>query len=105
MLTEVQKDAIREQVRSSKAKFYADLAPFHLAKFCPLIKGECEGPTCMFFLPMGDGTKITGGACSIPLLASQAGPIADGLAQLATQAAQSAGAAPRVLPTPAGLIK
>lgn len=83
MTNEEQQDVVRQQVLKNNAEIMRVLAPLYLGKFCPLIKDECRGPACGFFLPTGDENKITGGECSIPLLASQAGPIADGLVQLA----------------------
>ncbi len=96
-MTDDQKQEIRTQVLKGNAQLMLVLAPLYLGKFCPLIKDECRGPECGFFLPTGEANKITGGACSIPLLASQAGPIADGLVQLAT-AQRPVEDLPRVIP-------
>ena len=87
---------MRLKVEANNEQLMRVLAPLYLGKYCPLIKDECEGPACGFFLPTGDGNKITGGACSIPLLASQAGPIADGLVQLA-MASKPVESLPRVI--------
>ncbi len=82
-MTDDEKNAVRAKVRANNEQMLQMLAPLYLGKWCPLIDNECKGPECGFFLPTGEGNRITGGACSIPLLASQAGPIADGLVQLA----------------------
>jgi len=84
-------EQVRAQVQAEDQKLKDGLAVFFLGKFCPLIKDECKGPSCQFFLVSGeqDGNRriLTGGNCSIALLASQAGPIADGMARLAMIAA------------------
>ncbi len=87
-MTEAERDVIRAQVRADNDKMKDGLAVFFLGRTCPIPpQNECRGPECPWFLVSGDqqGSKrvITGGNCSIPLLASQAGPIADGLVQLA----------------------
>lgn len=94
-MTEAERDAIRRKVIADDQKVGDRLALSFVGKFCPLLKDECKGPNCTFFLSIGgpDG-KISGGACSIPLIASQIGPVADGL-MAAAQAA--AGRMPQVV--------
>lgn len=85
------REAIRAKVREEDQKMKDGLAVFFLGKHCPLLKEECRGPECPFFLVSGEEQSgrrvISGGNCSIPLIASQVGPIGDGLAQLAMVAA------------------
>lgn len=86
----------------------------YLGKSCPLKStsdtdvmgfGECEGPRCsLFLLQTNEAGKIAGGACCIPLIASQVGPIAAGMETLAMQVAQASGAAPKIIEPPTGLI-
>ncbi len=105
-MNEAERDVVRKQVRADTEKFLVAFAPQYLGKFCPLIKGECEGPNCVFFLlQQNEQGKIAGGACSIPLIASQVGPIAAGLESLAFQVAEASGAAPKIVEPPAGLIR
>lgn len=84
-MTEVEREAVRTKVRADKQKLIDGLAPDYLGRFCPFTRDECKGPECMLFLPMGDGSKITGGACCIPQAAAQAGPIAAGMFELASR--------------------
>lgn len=105
-MTEAEREVIRTRARADTEKFLTAFAPLYLGKFCPLIKSECEGPACVFFLlQANDQGKISGGACSIPLIASQVGPIAAGMESLSMQVAQASGAAPKILPPVPGLIK
>lgn len=90
-MTDEEENEIRAKVAADSERIMRALAPLYLGKFCPLTKEECRGPQCAIFLPTGDSAgKITGGACSIPLLASQVAPIAAGLEQIATAAAPAA---------------
>lgn len=97
-MTEADREVIRAKVRADSRNIVEGLAPAYLAKLCPILGRECEGPMCMLFLPLGEGNKITGGSCSIPLLASQAGPIADGLSRLAMVAATPQAPASKIIP-------
>lgn len=97
-MTEEDKDKIRAKVLASNAQMVEGLAPYYLGRFCPWFGGECKGPECTAFLLTGEGSKITGGNCAIPLIASQAAPIADGLVQLA-MSNRSVESLPRVIPT------
>lgn len=85
-MTEAEQDEVRARVRANDEKLAQALAPLYLGKLCPVLQRECAGPSCMFFLPTGSDDqpgKITGGACSVPLIASQVGPIAGGLGGVA----------------------
>ncbi len=101
-MTESERDAIRETVRLDNQKMKDGLAVFFLGRTCPLTQKECGGPDCPWFLTSGEqqGQRriITGGNCSIPLIASQVGPLADGLAQLATIAATPEAPARTIIP-------
>lgn len=112
-LSEEQKDAIRARVLERGSRMHDDLAPFYLGKGCGLQPGfpECRGTHCMFFaaevdLDQATGKhKITGAGCCFQQAAAQAGPIAAGLEALAFQVAQAAGAAPKIIEPPTGLIR
>ena len=86
-MDEAAKDVIRAKVLKDHERMQTALAPFYLGKKCPLNSfEECLGMECSLFLLQGDGAgKISSGACCIPLIASQVGPVADGLMQLASQ--------------------
>ncbi len=103
MTTDEQQDAIRTKVRVDDEKAKAHLGVYFLGKHCPLLKDECRGPECPWFLMNGEEQNgrrvITSGNCCIPLLASQAGPIADGLVQLALIAATPKAPGQTVIPT------
>lgn len=82
--TQAEQDAVRATVKANDAKLMRELAPLYLGKSCVFPgRGECLGPSCMGWLCTGDGNRITGGSCVGLLVASQVGPIADGLMQLA----------------------
>lgn len=74
------------------ARLAEGLASLYLGKYCPLAQMECCGIACSFFLVTQQvgpqGRAITGGACCIPLIASQVGPIADGLMRVAQAAGE-----------------
>ncbi len=93
-------DEIRAQVKADNEKAKAALGQFFLGRHCPLLKEECRGPECPWFLMSGENQNgkqvITSGHCAVPLLASQAGPMADGLVQLA-MATKSASTLPKVI--------
>lgn len=101
--TDNEKNAVRVKVNADNERMMQALAPLYLGKYCPLAKEECHGPQCALFLPTGDANRITGGACSIPLFASQAGPIAAGLVQLAEASSRTSEHAPRVIPNGSAL--
>ena len=83
-MTEAEKEVVRARVRQDNEKLMTALAPLYLGKKCwNNLEKECIGPECVGFLPTGEGNKITGGGCAAILAASQIGPIADGLVQLA----------------------
>lgn len=95
-MTESDKDAIRAKVAVETERMSDALAPMFLGKRCPLkfasdlpIEAqECIGPECSWFLLMaGPNGKVSQGACSVPLLASTCGPIADALVQVAQSSA------------------
>lgn len=97
-MTDEEKDTIRQKVQANDQRLAAGLAPLFLGKRCPW-NGfkECLGPECVAFLPTSDQdesghVKITGGACSIPLIASQIGPLVGGLSALADQASRTGSA-------------
>lgn len=97
-MTEDEKAAVRAKVKVEHDRLEVAVATMFLGKYCPLIKDECMGPKCSFFMLMGGPNgKIASGACSIPLLASTAGPIADALVQVAQA---NSIAAPRVIGAP-----
>ncbi len=92
------KDLVREGFRKHNAVMQEKLAPFYLGRSCPL-NGfkECIGMDCSLFMLQGNAEgKVASGACCIPLIASQAGPIADGLMALAST---NSSAVPRVIGT------
>ncbi len=76
------------------------LIPFYVGRNCP-VKGdanlayECIGPRCAWWMnsqELVDGkVRVTGGGCAVPLLASQAGPIAAGLERAAEAMFQKSG--------------
>ena len=90
-MTDAERDAVRAKVRADDEMMKKGLAQFFLGKTCPISRSECLGPECPWFLVSGEqeGNRrvITGGNCSIPLIASQVGPIAEGLSKLAFVAA------------------
>jgi hypothetical protein len=99
------RDVLRAKIVQDSQRMQDGMAPLYLGRSCPLDgHTECRGPQCSFFLPqMNEQGKVAGGACCIPLIASQIGPIADGLMQIAQASAQNA---PRVIPTaPIGILK
>ncbi len=93
----------RAQVLAENEKAKQGLAKWFVGRHCPLLKEECRGPECPFFLLSGEqqGNKVvyTSGNCAIPLIASQVGPIADALVQvvIAGQRGTDPGL-PRVIP-------
>lgn len=92
MLTEKQKDEIRQNVRSNLESLADAMAPLYLGRTCPLMKEECHGPRCQFFLPMGDETgKIVKGACAVALATSTLPQMTDALSSVATAAIQANG--------------
>lgn len=100
MLTEQQKDVIRQNVRDGIAPLAEKMAHLYLGRSCPLLSGEeCRGPFCQFFMPMGDETgKITRGACAIALATSTLPQVVDQLGSVAAAAIQANGV--RVLKAP-----
>jgi len=105
-LTENQKEEVRAKVRADNEKLNEGLAFFYLGRACPISQEECVGMFCPWFLVnqevQGNKRVILGANCSVPLLASQAGPIAEGLFQLA----QRPGGAldlPKIIP-PTGVV-
>lgn len=86
-MTEDQKEEVRAKVRADNEKLNEGLAFFYLGRICPLSQKECLGMGCPWFLVNqsieGNKRVIHGANCAVPLLASQAGPIAEGLFQLA----------------------
>lgn len=102
-MTEIERVALREKIVRDGQRFLDGMAPLYLGKGCPLLKSECQGPSCSWFLlQTGASGKVEGGACSIPLLASQVGPIADGMFQVLAQGMANG---PKIIAPPAGLIK
>lgn len=101
-MTDEEKDALRKQATQNAQAMVDALAPLYLGRFCPLYKGECKGPECMLYAPMNDNPQrpeaITGGVCSIPLIASQL-PQAIGQLMQISRAAENLvlAQAPRVL--------
>lgn len=93
MLSDTQKDEIRQKVREGLAPMAEQMAHLYLGRFCPLMGGEeCKGPYCQFFMPMGDETgKITRGACAISLGTSLLPQVVDQLGSVATAAIQANG--------------
>lgn len=95
MMTEEQKQAIRNKVEVDNERMQDALASHYLGRLCPIDKQECSGMKCFAFLLQQNAQgKIAGGACSLPLIASQVGPIADALLEYA---AKNATNAPRVI--------
>lgn len=103
-MTQTEKDELRAKIIADNGKLQDGMAPYYLGKSCPWNgHDECHGPSCSaFLLQQNDQGKIAGGACCIPLIASQVGPVADALMQLAAQMVQHA---PRVQIAPAGLVQ
>jgi hypothetical protein len=112
-LTEDWKEGVRAKVRADNEKLNEGLAFFYLGRVCPISQKECLGMGCPWFLVSqeieGNKRVISGGNCSIPLLASQAGPIAEGLIQSAPGRAGAPGAPgtgldlPKIIP-PTGVV-
>lgn len=104
-MSDAERDALREKIIADNQKLHDSMGRFYLGKECPW-NGfqECHGTKCSaFLLQTNEAGKIAGGACCIPLIASQVGPISDGLMQLASQIAQ---AQPRIMTNvPAGILK
>lgn len=86
-MTEVERDAVRAQVRAEMEEMKDGLATFFLGRHCPLLKEECRGPECPLFMinQKIEGGKliVTGGNCVIPLAASQLNPAVNALQQMA----------------------
>lgn len=104
-MTDADRDVIRAKVVADGQRMQDGMAPLYLGRSCPLAgHTECKGPQCSFFLPqMNEQGKIAGGACCIPLIASQIGPISDGLMQIANASVHNA---PRVITNaPIGILK
>jgi len=83
LLTDEQKDELRKKFTADNQKLMDELAPLYVGRTCPFLGGECKGPACMVFLPTGEGNKITGGACSIPMSVSAIGSVVNMLGNVA----------------------
>ncbi len=83
MADETKIDAVRVKVAQETDRAREHLAAFYIGRECPLFGKECIGPACAWWMnshEMQNGKiTVTGGGCAVPLLASQAGPIAAGL--------------------------
>ena len=101
-MTEEQQEVVRAKVRAENDNMNEGLAVFWLGRTCPLTQKECGGMHCPWFLvnEEREGNKriIHGGNCCIPLIASQAGPLADGLEKLAVAAATPAAPSSVIVP-------
>lgn len=98
-MTEQQKDEIRAKYKADNARMQDLLAPFYLGRACPWNQfKECVGMDCSAFQLMGgEGGKVSGGACCIPLAASQIGPIGNGLMALAERMVTTTERAPNLI--------
>lgn len=105
-LSEADKDAVRAKVAADNDRMQTLLAPHYLGRLCPIDKQECRGMECFaFLLQLNEAGKVAGAACSIPLIAGQIGPIADGLMSFANQVASKSADVPRITGSMGGLIK
>jgi len=84
MLSDEQKEAIRNKVTADHARMQDAMAPFYLGRLCWRDFKECRGMECTaFVMQANEKGAVVSGACG-PILASTViGPIADGLMQLA----------------------
>lgn len=75
------REEILQRATAETQRLADGLFAMYAAKKCPLKSFEpCIGPHCTFFLlthgEVNGKETIAGGACSVPLIASQVGPIA-----------------------------
>lgn len=91
MMTEEEKQAVREKLALNAERLERAFAPEFLGKTCPARNAECLGPACMWFLRQVEGDKIVGGNCSVNVLAQaiSGGLVPAAFAMLETRHGQS----------------
>ncbi len=101
MLSEDQKNVLRAKVEADNDRLQDALAPYYLGRICPIDKKECVGMKCFAFQLMEGSTpgKIGAGACALPVIAAQIGPIANSLMSFANAVSSKSADVPRVIGT------